>query len=73
MLYIYYLHISNHCPQNTVYTVDNLNAVVDVVGVVAEYPGPVEDESIHGAVQYSSFSSTHHGAMKAVGVRNVNF
>ena len=69
MLYIYYLHISNHCPQNTVY-VDNLNAVV---GVVAEYPGPVEDESIHGAVQYSSFSSTHHGAMKAGGVRNVNF
>ena len=47
MLYIYYLHISNHCPQNTVY-VDNLNAVV---GVVAEYPGPVEDESIHGAIQ----------------------
>ena len=71
MLYIYYLHISNHCPQNTVY-VDNLNAVADVVGVVAEYPGPVEDESIHGAIQYSSFS-THHGAMKAGGVRNANF
>ena len=50
MLYIYYLHISNHCPQNTVY-VDNLNAVAEVVGVVAEYPGPVEDESIHGAIQ----------------------